>query len=149
MSDYAAQLDAIVAALQAINPDRVVTREYQDFANRAQSTLQAGVWSVLPGGVKRYAYEVSDNGGPTDSLRATEHGTFVVTIVGQLLLPEDCTGVDVDNAEFAMLQELEALADAAMDTPGIEALQLLDAQMSGQLERPYAWVTSTWETFPL
>ncbi len=146
---YADQLAAVVDRLNTINPDRVVTRHWTDFANQKQPDLQKGVWLLRPAGVARYPYEVSDNQDPSSSLRATEHGHFRFVLVGRLLLPVDCTGQDVDDAEFELISELEQLADEAMDTEGLQALLLKEVRQSQQVELPYAWVMSTWEVIPL
>lgn len=146
---YKPLLAAIVTALQAVNPARNVTRLYADFAYRPEPALLAGVWTVQPGGITRYPYEVSDGGFDSDSLRATENGRLLVRITGQLLLPADCTGLQIDDAEFDLVHELEQLADAAIEHELLGALVLLDVQMSAQIEAPYAWVNSTWEVFPI
>lgn len=146
---YKPLLAAIVTALQAVNPARLVTRSYADFANRDQALLLAGLWTVQPGGITGYPYEVSDGGFATDSLRASEHGRLLVRITGQLLLPGEPTGLQIDDAEFDLVHELERLADAAIEHPLLAALQLNDVRMSAQIENPYAWVDSTWDVFPL
>lgn len=146
---YKPLLAAIVTALQAVNPARRVTRSYDDFANRPEADLVAGVWTVQPGGITRYPYEVSDGGFAADGLRATEHGRLLVRITGQLLLPGDCTGLAVDDAEFGLVHELEQLADAAIEHELLGTLQINDVRMSAQVEKPYAWVDSTWEVFPI
>lgn len=144
MSRYVATLTAMVEQLREINPDRVVDRSWEDFAERSQDDMRRGVWMVLPAGIPSYPYEVSDGQFDSDSLRATQHGRQAITVVGQILLPEPATGEDVDLAEFELIHELEQLADAVMTDERTQTLLLRDVQQSQQAERPYAWVVSTW-----
>lgn len=146
---YVPMLADVAALLATINPQRVLTRNWKDFANQKQADLKLGIWIVRPAGIGPYPYETSDNGGATDSLRATQCAPLHLTLLCQQELPTAATGADVDAAEFQMIHELEQLADAAMDTAGLEALQLLDVKMSQQIECPYAWVHSTWKVSAL
>lgn len=146
---YPPMLASIATLLGSLAPGRLVTREWRDFANQPRPALQGGIWIVRPAGVGPYPYETSDNGGATDSLRATQHAALHLTLLCQQELVSAATGADVDAAEFQMIHELEQLADAAMDTDGLESLQLLDVKMSQQIECPFAWVHSTWKVFAL
>ncbi len=147
---YAPMLADVIELLETINPARKVTRNWKDFAQQPKADIKAGIWIVRPAGVGPYPYETSDNGGATDSLRATQHAPLRITILGQRLLDTGADGEDVDAAEFEMVHELEQLADAAIDTAGLEALKLVgEVQMSQQIECPYAWVLSTWEVSAL
>lgn len=146
---YKPLLDKVVERLAAINPGRVVTRNWDDFANRPEPEMKLGVWMVRSGGIARYPYEVSDGQFDSDSLRATEHGRLRISIVCQQLLDIQCTGEQVDDAEFVMIRELEQLADDAIEIEELMALKLDSVSMSQQIEKPYAWVVSTWEVFSL
>lgn len=147
---YLPMLEAIKAQLEAINPARIVTRSYKDFRNRPQEDLLAGVWMVISSGVRSYPYEVSDNQVDSDTLRATEHGRLVVRITGQLLLPDpDSDGAAIEAADFALLHEVEQLADAAIEVPDLMALVLKSARTSQQVDAPLAWLDTEWEVFPL
>lgn len=146
---YLPILAEVVTQLQTISPARLVTRNWADFAQRPPADLARGIWIVRSGRIGPYPYEVSDNGGATDGLRATENARMQLTIVGQIELPPGAEGTDVDAAEFQMIHELEQLADAAIETDVLCALLLKDVQMSQQIETPYAWVSSTWEVFSL
>lgn len=144
---YIPLLDGIKAQLQAIAPGRVVTRNWKPFQNCAQADLARGIWTIRTSGIPRYPYEASDGQFATDSLRATENGRMRIVIVGQLQLPPGATGEAIDAAEFELINELEQLADRAIETDGLEALLLKDVAMSQQVEAPFAWVYSTWEVF--
>lgn len=146
---YELLLQAVKTALAARAPGRVVTRAYESFENRAAADLDQGIYSILPGPIGPYPYEVSDHQGGTDSLRATQCARMRISIVGQLRLAESATGEDVDAAEFAMLAELEQLADDAIETDTLMALKLVSARPSQQAEKPYAWIHTEWEVFSL
>lgn len=151
---YLPILDAIAAALLAINPQRVVTRHWRDFADQPEELMRKGVWIARCEGVSGYSYEASDGNFATDGLRATEHGRMAIILIGQLLLPLNAdgsnpTGAQIDAAEFALVHELEQLADDAIETDTLMALKLCDVRLSQQADSPYAWVFSTWETFPV
>lgn len=146
---YSAMLAAMAAALATINPDRVVTRRWRDFDHQTESDLRKGIFIVRPASIGPYPYETSDNGGATDDLRATQHGRVQLTIVGQIYLGEQANGEDVDAAEFALIHELETLADQLMEDDKLVAVVLKTVQMSQQIECPYAWVHTTWEEVSL
>lgn len=144
---YIPLLDGIKAQLQAIAPDRVVTRNWKPFQNCKPDDLARGIWTIRTSGIPRYPYEASDGQFDTDVLRASENGRMRIVIVGQLQLATNATGEEIDAAEFGLIHELEQLADRAIETTGLEALLLKDVAMSQQVEAPFAWVYSTWEVF--
>lgn len=151
---YLPILDEIQARLEAINPQRLVTRNWADFANRPEDVMRQGVWIIRFDGIASYPYEVSDGGFATDSLRPTEHGRMRIVVIGQILLPMNAdgsnpSGEQIDAAEFDLIHELEQLADDAIETDLLIALKLESVITSQQAESPYAWVFSTWETLPL
>lgn len=148
-SRYDILLDAAKTALASIAPDRLVTRTYLPFALHKQSDLVRGVFTILPGRIGPYPYEVSDNQGITDDMRATQCARLRFAVIGQLLLPESVTGEEIDHAEFELLSELERLADEAIELDTLMALKLLSALPSGQVEKPNAWIHTEWEVFPL
>lgn len=137
-TDYTAVMDAILAELAIVAPKRKRTREYLDFAQHKDEDLHRGVITLLPGGVDSYPYEH----------RPGDCGQFQVVIAVQGRLPETCTGVQIDAAEFAALNQLEALAAREFERPDLlAALTLLSASQSAQLEKPYWWVMTRWEVF--
>lgn len=143
-SNYRAAVQAIVASLTAAQPLRVVTRRYQDFAARSAADLARGIYTVLSGGVEGYNYEASDHWGGLDGPQQTELGTFTLTITGQIRLPENATGDQVEDAEFDMIAELERFADAGIEDDALKDLLLRRTVMSQQLECPFAWVFTEW-----
>lgn len=130
-------LATLAAALQTIAPARVVTREFKDFADRPRAELLAGVWTVLNLGVSSYINPVHTPG---------RQPVRRVLVVGQIELPEDSTGLQVEQAEYALAAEMEALAQAAQQS--VPGLVLNTWSQSGQLETPYGWVRAEFEINP-
>lgn len=131
---YATRLERIAQQLQAINPARVVTRTYQDFAWRKQEDLEAGIFVIVSGGTTEYA----DIEPPGD------FGRQQVLILFQGKVPEDADGPTLEAMEFAAMNELEQLA-ADHDPEITPELILRSAVTSRQLEHPKCWVRSVWE----
>lgn len=137
-TDYTAVMNAIVAELRLVAPKRVITRRYQDFAAMRAEDLKKGVITLLPAGVAAYPYEQ----------RPGDCGQFQVLITVQGVLHETAAGELIDAAEFAALNQLEALAAREYERPDLlAALTLLNATQSAQLEAPYWWVMTRWEVF--
>lgn len=139
---YAAAMATIATRLAAFAPTRTVSRTAQDYGDKDDAQLRAGIFTLLPRGVEGYDYETSDHFDDTPP--QTELGAFVFVITGQIKLPENCTGVDVDNAEFAMLAELERFADSGIADEDLKDLLLRRSVLSQQQEKPYAWVFTEW-----
>lgn len=146
---YLLLLETIKGRLAALVPDRVVTREFKDHADRSRAELAAGIYTIQAGPIGPYPYEASDDQAMDSELRATECARMRLTIIGQRQLPVNCSGEDVDAAEFEMLAELERLADEALGDEVTASLLLLSALPSRQAEKPYAWIHTEWEVFPL
>lgn len=140
-SNYDALLEAIVAKLAAIATTRIVTRSFVEFDVRNQDELEQGVFTVLPRGVMNYPYERSDAG---EGSIQTDLGSFGFVIVGQGRVAESADGIEVDRYELAMIAELEQLADQVIEDELLAEAYIDDATMSGQVERPFCWVASTW-----
>lgn len=150
MSRYLPLLDTLKARLAEIAPNRLVTRKYDDFANREQSSEMAGgVYQILAGGVRSYDYETSDQQDASSSLRATAASRFRFVVIGQQWLGDHADGEAVEAAEFQMVAELEQLADEALELDGLHGLLLKRCDTSTQRETPFAWVVSEWEVFPV
>ena len=146
--DYDALMAAIAEKLGEVSDGRVVTRSYRDFAHRLDSDLQAGIYTVLPGGVREYPHERSDH---EEASGQTAMPVFAFRIIGQGVLEEAAEGDAIDAAEFAMVAELEAFADAVIsdDTQDqyeeLCRIRLLGWDQSSQLEAPYYWVAARFE----
>lgn len=135
MTDYGAVLEQLQALVQAQAPERVVSLDHRDFNDIPDDELLSGVYTILPAGVASYSYEFL----PGDL------GQFEVLITGMGKLAEDTKPSACNAAEFAMLRELEAVAQTHFEHPAlIGELQLQSAVQSAQLEHPYYWVVTRW-----
>ena len=124
-----AVLEQIKTALAAKYPARKVTRSYLDISEQQDADLEAGVYTIMSRGARGF-----------DNLPGREavDGTLRVWILAQIKATEDSTGVDVENAEFAMFDEIKAFLQGL--PVGIDSLLLTDYVQSGQIERPYGWI---------
>lgn len=132
MSELGDNLDALVTALQAVAATRTITRAYKDFAERPQADLEAGVFTILSKGVESYQTVVG---------RAASYGLHQVLIVGQVKVADNAAGSAVDEAEFGLLEDLQALANAVLPEP-LGGFLLLRFTQSQQVEFPYGWIAA-------
>jgi hypothetical protein len=135
---------ALIAYLATLPSDRVVTRTYKDPSERPAADLRKGIYTILCRGVDGYDYEASDHSGGIDAPNQTELGQFVFVITGQGSLPDKSEGEAIDDAEFAMLAELESFADQGITDDDLKDLLLRRTVMSQQQEAPYYWVFTEW-----
>jgi hypothetical protein len=107
-------------------PARIVTRELMDFAQRKDSDLATGVVSV--------AGIVLDG---LDSVRELQDmaGRFRIILVGQFKLGETSTGLQVEQAEWALWEQVKAFCKAP--GAGLCPLSPVRMQLSGQVHKPY------------
>jgi hypothetical protein len=136
MADLQTTADNLRAALAAHAPSRTVSRDLLDFDLRPATELAAGVYTVLLGGERDFVDYVG---------RVAQYGKLSITIVGQIQIAEDATSVAVQNAEFAMVEEIKAFA-RRLDLPaGVESLTV-QSWASGQgIEAPFGWVALSLE----
>lgn len=130
------RLEALKDALTAALPTRVVTRDLKSFDQREQSDLEAGVLTVIAAREGRYANYRG---------READLGRLVTAVIGQLKLPEDALPSEVEDAEFAFVEEVKLFLQGVLP---VEAIDLLETRFSGQLEAPYGWFAMDWEVWP-
>ncbi|HYC64945.1 MAG TPA: hypothetical protein VEC14_09455 [Reyranellaceae bacterium] len=133
MTDLNTVMETLKSRLQSVAPTRIVTRSYRDFADRPKLELEAGVFTVLSRGESDY-----------HDLHPAEFGTHRMLVIGQILLAEGATGEAVEQAEFALVDEIKAVTTAALP-PELDGLTLLRFSQSGQLEAPYGWIVAELE----
>lgn len=121
MSVIGTILNSAKAALATAAPARVITRSYQDFAERDQADLTAGVYTLM-------------NKGQTEMVRYQDH--LQVLLVGQVLVAEDAAGETLEEAELAMVDEVRRFTEGAQGA----RITITGWRQSQQLERPYGWV---------
>lgn len=115
---------------------RVVTRSWKDFDGHLQADLEAGIYTLVSQAERDYANYYG---------REAQLGTQTILISGVFVLPEDATGEQIEDGEFEMVEELQAVAQERAKPAIIGALQLMGFQQSGQLEAPYGWVLARFE----
>jgi hypothetical protein len=121
--------------LQAYLPARIVTRSMLDFAERDERDLVRGVITIIGLGESDFNNYLG--------AEAT-FGRLRLLLVGQLYLGAKALGVAVEDAEYAMIEEIKAFTRAGL-VPGIDSFILNSYRQSGQIELPYGWVAADME----
>lgn len=130
MSALSVTMNLLAATLAAAVPARVVSRDFTDFAQRADSDLVAGVYTLLSTGEGAFA---------TYRGREAQLGTLNVILVFQARVAEDALPSACEDAEGDAVDEIKALCASVLPN-GIDGLALVSWKNSGQLEHPYCWV---------
>jgi len=123
------QTKALQAALVAMYPARVVTRDLLDFALRDEADLLKGIYTVVGRKESDYSHTMG---------REAYYGRRMIGLLGQIKVAEGDTPSAVEDAEGVMIDEIKALMRSR--TLQINSLQLVECRQSGQLEYPYGWV---------
>lgn len=124
------RLIAVLAALSAAVPARVVTRDLKDFADRAPADLAAGVFTLVSLGESGYR---NLNG------REAMDGKHRMLLVGQIEMGEDAAPSAIEDAELAMVEDVKAFV---RNLPAeLCSLVMTGFRQSGQLEAPYGWAS--------
>lgn len=124
-----ALVDQIRSSLAATYPLRVVTRSMQDFGDRNETDLAKGIYTLVSQGEGGYANLPH---------REAMNGRLKLVMVGQILLAEGAAPSAVEDAEFAMVEEIKGFVRAL--PVGIDSLLMKGYRQSGQLEAPYGWI---------
>ena len=134
MADRQQVMTNLRDTLQQLYPQRVVTRSYMDFARRSQEELTQGVYTLVSFDFNHF------NNDQTGAARKA--GRHAIKLLAQFKLDEPCTGEQIEDAEFVILQEVETFisAIAKPGNPYHGYLRLLKAQQSAQIDSPYGWV---------
>lgn len=130
------KLEDIRADLALAMPARVVTRDFLDFAQRAQVDLEAGTLTIITQRESRYANYRG---------READLGRMTLAVVGQLKLPEDALPSAVEDAEFAFAEEVKDWLQGVLP---VNLIDLIETRFSGQMDAPYGWFAMTWEVLP-
>lgn len=123
-------LEALRTGLAAALPSRLLSRDFVPLARRPQEELLQGVLTLINRGEKGYANFMG---------REAQLGKLDVLLIGQLMLPGNPTGLDVEQAELAMAEEVKNFLKAPLPAGVRECLSSGFAQ-SGQLEVPNGWI---------
>lgn len=130
MSELGDRIDALVALFKTVAPARVITRTLQDFASRHDADLLAGVFTLVNKGVNDY----KNHPGQAAAL-----GTDGLIIVGQIRVAEGAAGDVLEEAEFLMMDDVKALANADLPT-NLGGFIVNGFTQSQQVETPYGWI---------
>lgn len=130
MSVLGARMAMIAATLVALYPARAVTRSFQSFEQRKREDLLKGIFTIVSRGEGGYA---NYNG------REAMDGRHKVLIIGQIVLAENKTPAEVEDAEFTMVEEIKAFVRAL--PPALCSLVMTGFEQSGQLLHPYGGIT--------
>jgi len=123
------KLDALALALSTALPTRIVTREWRDPSLRKPAQLTAGVLTVIAQSGSDYANYPGRN---------ADLGTLEMVWVASLQVSQSGTGLDVEQAELALVAEVEGFLRAL--PAGLGDIVLTGWSQSGQTETPYGWV---------
>lgn len=130
MGDLTDRMALILAELGTRYPARIVSRSLKDFADQKEADLLAGIYTLISLGEGGYA---NYNG------REAEDGKQRMKLVGQILLSEDADSSAIEDAEFAMVEEIKVFV---RDLPAaLCTLVMKGYSQSGQLEAPYGWIS--------
>lgn len=128
--DLTAAMEALAASLAAACPGRFVSRSFKPMSMRSAEELEAGVLAVAAGGEKNFANYRG---------READLGTLKVLIFGQIKVAENAEPAALEDAEFALAEQIKAFLQSPLLPPLRQCLAREFAQ-SGQLEHPYGWV---------
>lgn len=122
------RMTSLKSELQLAYPDRVVTRTFVDFADRDRALLAQGIYTIISQGEGEY-----------ENLNSREamDGTQRILLSAQIELPEGSSGELIEEAEFAMVEEIKAFMRAL--PAALCCLTMTGFNQSGQLDAPYGW----------
>lgn len=137
MGELVDRMDLIRSSFSAAYPTRIVTRNYKDRGLLSASDLAAGTYAVMSRG---------EGGFENLPERKAMDGTHNILVAGQFQIAETATGKDIEDAEFAMVEEWKAFVRAL--PAGMCRLEMTRWAQSTQMEHPYGWVTIELEYIP-
>ena len=137
MSELGDRMEAIRAALAAMFPARVVTRKAVDPANQPREDMVKGIYTLIALGEEGFTnvagYEAED-------------ARQQILIVGDFVLDEGQGGDAIENAEFAMRDEIKAFCKALPDS--LCTLNLIAWAGSTQAAAPFGGAIFQLEYIP-
>lgn len=141
MSELGTRLDLIRTELAAKYPLRSVRREFLDFMNLSSTELAQGVYTILSGGES----DLTNVAG-----YVAQDGKHSITILAQIQMPaaagEEATGLQVEEAELTMVDEIKAFCRTL--SASLCLLSLKGWRQSMQTERPFGFVVFDLEYTP-
>lgn len=129
MSNLSARMTLIKNTLAARYPARAVTRSFKDFPARKADDLKRGIYTLISYG---------ESGYQNLRERAAMDGRHRMLLVGQFQLGEKAATEEVEDAEFAMVEEIKAFVREL--PPALACLDMTGYRQSGQVDHPYGWI---------
>lgn len=123
------RMEAARASLAAAAPARIVTRKWVPLANVPSEELDVGQFTLCSRGERGYQ-NFND--------RKAMDGTHELALIGRIVLPEASDGQAVEQAEFAMVEQIKTWLRNLPET--LCCLVATGFSQSGQLEAPHGWV---------
>ena len=125
-----AVMEAIGSSLAASCPGRFVSRDFEPLAQRTAEELEAGIVAVAA---------LGESGFANYRGREADLGTLRVVIVGQIKVAEGSRPHVLEDAEFALAEQIKTWLGTPMLAP-VRQCVARSYRQSGQLEHPYGWV---------
>ena len=131
MSDLKNILNALVDTFSSQFPLREVDRNYEDIHSEHELNLEAGVFSFVFKRERDYVDHLHQ--------RASD-ATQEVLCIARQLLEENATGIDAEDAEITMIEQMKSFVRSNNLPTEIQSIKLISSQGSAQTELPLAWV---------
>ena len=137
MSELSTRMELLKNELGKMFPDRIVTRNFIDPAQRPTEEMRRGVYTLLSSGEGDYT------NAPGYYAR---QGRQDITLVADIQVDESATPSKTEDAEFTMIDEIKAFVRNLPDTVCTFGLQ--SWVQSGQIAHPRGWVVFQMEYLP-
>ncbi|MBF0453632.1 MAG: hypothetical protein HQL72_02305 [Magnetococcales bacterium] len=128
-------MDLLKETLADQLPDRIITRDFLPMAQRSNTDLAKGVYTLLCKSEGEYQQVVG---------REAQGGRLKVLLLVQLKVGEKDPGSTVEDAEFAVIEEIKNLVRGPLPDELLN-LWLMGVNHSGQLEKPFGWIAADLE----
>jgi len=131
MSEIGDRMAAILSAFAARYPDRIVTRDALDPAQRLASELEKGVYTFL---------SLNEHNYTNVAGYEAQTGRQGILVVADIKVEDENPpkGSVVEDAEFVLIDEVKAFVRNL--PPQLCMLNLESLAQSGQLDYPQGWV---------
>lgn len=130
MSELQTRMEILKSELQAMYPDRIVTRSLVGFDQRKSEDLKKGIYTF-----------VSESASDLDNeliSKPADDPMHKFILVGQIQIGEKSAHEEIENAEGVFIDEV--LAWVRDPVQALDSVLLVGWQQSMQLDHPYGWV---------
>lgn len=123
------RMKAVADSFDASVPHRLVTRSFKPFDARKPAELEVGIYTLISNGEKGYKNFLG---------RRAKDGFHNMLLIGQIKVKSPYEGVDIDDAESDLVDEVKAWLQN-LPLP-LSTLAATGFRQSAQLDAPYGWV---------